>query len=443
MFNDFLNLNYWKTKNKLRTLREVVNRISMPQLDDKLNNLVVSINSINALIDKINDNKDEDDTTRHQPPDINVPPGDWTTCPPLPDLIVKSISSSTHDKYIDFAITVENHDWGRIEQTASIKPCKLRVRTTTDYSVLLDVPPLALGETVTLHQQYSFDPDATEEIEKTIYASVDINLEVDEVFNNNNNLSKSFTVKEPYIAPPGKAYLIFHMHNPEGKEIGSILQKSKSAWWRAINNSGMHLIEPTQGMDFDYFIPTSEATHAIPIEVVVEPGGETWTFEAKFNGMTLYQTVDIVAGDVKEIFFVFPRIEPGFLFTVSGGTPPNTYYVDETTFSAYWSSTFGKYYTLVSPIPSSSIITRWYGQGLLSAYYPSLYISTDYITLQNITQGRSFGEAGEFIIGLNVTPNSYVGGLLAEPFPVGNHSYTGTAEWHITSTPYDLDETAV
>jgi len=276
MFEDFLNLNYWKTPNKLAKIRKLLNRIGkqqLPTLDFDLGEFDSEIKKINDRLDRMNPLiqnlpqvlKEREETEEEEPTEL------------LPDLIVDEIIPIEEDHYIDFDIVVKN------QGTADSIACKLNVviPSNEESNVELDVPALTVGSSTTLHHQYSFDPSSPLPKEsKTIMTTVDATNIVTESNETNNTRSIQFDVL------PQKAGLIVHIHNPEGKEIGSI-----------VGSSDISLSHGT--------IPIDESTHGVP--TILSPGD--YTITANFNGIELEKDLTIKADICYEIFFTFERIE--------------------------------------------------------------------------------------------------------------------------------------
>ena len=276
MFEDFLNLNYWKTNNKLRKIRELLNRIDAPSIERALPKINNSLYSANTIIEGLSYGVYRKNLEEEEEVETN-----------LPDLTIKNIITTDYGHYVDFAITVQNI--GKEVAGANI----LNVVIPDVSNVDLDVPSLEINETVVLYHQYSFDSNGTEK-QKIIIASADSKNSVEESNERNNSKIGQATVKNilspetgawsQYIPPVGKAYIITHLHNPEGKEIGSI--------------SGVSGVTVSPGI-----IATNKATHGIP--TVVVPGYHN--IIATFNGITLNQEINIENGQTIEIFFIFPR----------------------------------------------------------------------------------------------------------------------------------------
>jgi len=315
MFEDFLNLNYWQTENKLAKIREMINRIGaetlpgtefildeMKSIDERLDRIDLTIQNLPSYLRTKREVEEGE-----EPEEL------------LPDLIVDEIKSETRDHYIDFEITVKNQ--GKAESGA----CKLNVAipSNEDSNVELDVPILGIGDSTILHHQYSFDKDSVEPLEtKTLLTTVDSTNVIVESNETNNTRSIQFESLPQPTPPAGSSYIIVHIHNPEGKEIGSI-----------VGSSDISLSHGT--------IPIDENTHGVP--TVLTPG--VYNIQVEFNGMSL-ETGDITIEPDKcyEIFFTFERIKQELIFEVNdefrhnGGfylhTPPltpsdNNLYIDE------------------------------------------------------------------------------------------------------------------
>jgi hypothetical protein len=145
MFEDFLNLNYWKTKNKIRKIRDIINRMDVPSIDLSLKNIESSLNLLNKSVSQLPQYIDDHQV---EPP---TPPTD------LPDLIIDSIVPTDMGHYWDFAITVKNI--GDAIAGASL----LNAVIPEVSNVNLSIPSLAINASATVHIQVSYDPDSTEE----------------------------------------------------------------------------------------------------------------------------------------------------------------------------------------------------------------------------------------------------------------------------------------
>jgi len=111
-----------------------------------------------------------------------------------------------------------------------------------------------------------------------------------ELNESNNNLIKRFTLKEPRLTPY-TSHIIIHAHNPEGKEIGGI--------------AGFENLVLVYANSI--LVGHADGTSAI----IVTPGH--YLIEAKFNGMTKSQEVDLVGTDTEIVLtFTFPRVEVKF-----------------------------------------------------------------------------------------------------------------------------------
>jgi len=482
MFEDFKNLNYWKTPNKLRTFRELINRIDLPKMEEDLSNLLNLLDKLDYVIEENNERE------KYPPPDYPTqppyppqvpppqrPPGPTPPSELLPDLVVSSITTEDHTHYIDILIDVQN------QGSAIAGSNALNVVIPGHSNINLAVPTLAVGASTTLHHQYAIDPTKPETT-KTVIATADASNSVTESNETNNTTSTTFIAKEQ---PAG---LIVHIHNPEGFEIGSIVDISD--------------ITLSHGI-----IATNEATHGQP--TVLSPGN--YTITATFNGMTLQQDISISAGQTEEIFFIFTRIDQAWgiadnqLTTIAGSFSGShfdeaedkdllrNYVICSITRSAYgygvgsynisaeydissgsitlttkinisgigqgvgtwgivlagpaiqgWEAPFGGFATYTT-------FTSWYCQGITSGSYPTIYVRS--VEAPGFPYTLFSGSYTK--IPVNYTYNSIgVGGgiLLKDLITISgltNYSYnneqelTGSLNSKISSVPYNLQGTAV
>jgi len=283
MFEDFLNLTYLQIQHKLRKIRELINRISDVNLPNLFESLLKSVNRIDIAIQDIPEWLEDRRSRREKP----IPPEEN-----LPDLIIQSITPINFTNYVDFEIVVKN------KGIASAGASTLAVIMPNIFNRNIPIPSLEANETFTVFTQYSFDPNKPDET-KTVLAQADVFNVIEESDKTNNTLAIEVDVKGKYTPPAGKAYLIVHMHNPEGKEINSITEAliggQGTAYWK------------TSGMPG--FIATGKnlTTHGIPVEID-NPGVETQkTVECIFNGITLTQDITLSQGETKQIEFIFER----------------------------------------------------------------------------------------------------------------------------------------
>lgn len=325
MFEDFLNLNYDKTPNKLRTIRELINRIDLTKMESYLLDLLSLLQRMDFII------QEDDEQLKYSPPEYRPPPPgdeDYPPKPPyppkvppdqqpgptpptpelLPDLVVKNITTQTYSNYVNIIIQVKNK--GEIEAEANT----LNIVIPGHSNVNLSVSSLEPNESTLLFHQYAFDPSKPE-TNKTIIATVDALHTIKESNETNNTKSVTFKTRESYVPSSGKGYLILHMHNPEGKEIGSILGG------QTIMSAG---ISPSES-DLTSYIAINEATHAQPIEIDVG----THTIIGIVNGIRMEQTITIAEGETIEIFFIFPRTTQTLTFDYDNSFEyTNNIYVD-------------------------------------------------------------------------------------------------------------------
>jgi len=281
MFNDFLNLNYWKTNNKLAKIRELINRIDMQSILDEMDAITLRIYSIDPVIEQLPPNPER------QPPDEPKPTPPSPEPELLPDLVINSITSTEHTNYIDFEITVKNIG------KASSSACSLEAYI--DSSVLLVIPALEIGQSAIVNHQYSFDPSSTETVNRTLLVDVDPNNTIEESNEGNNNKSYTFESKGAYVIGGGNGGIIVHVHNGEGKEINSILFPLGTDFAQVYSTPSL-----------SFTVPMNEATHGI----VSPASAGQYTVSATFNNITIEKEITVESGKVNEVFFVFNnRIE--------------------------------------------------------------------------------------------------------------------------------------
>lgn len=316
MFEDFLKLSYWKETHKLRKLREMINRIDVPSLDNKLTdinlvltNLTTTVNAIEKKIDEI-------------PEELEPEPTD------LPDLIVESIDAVDKGHYWDFAITVKNIG------NATAPASTLNAVIPDVSNVNLSIPTLIVGASATVHTQVSYDPDSEEEQYRTIIATADATNSIPETTDFNNTKQIQILLKGQQAPPLGKAGLIVHIHNPEGNEIGGLMypftlnQLLPEVWIDGHYLTLGAYLESQHG-NMDAFTPSGG----------FEPGIKS--IGVRFNGIILPPiNINLEADTTTELIFVIPRIEYTFNFnynldfSFSGSLtsvdtiPPTLHYAD-------------------------------------------------------------------------------------------------------------------
>ena len=494
ILKDFLNLSYDKAKFKIRTIRELINRISssgLQQILNLLNRLIAKVDRLDEVVQELE--RQWGDIERNWEPPVIILN--------KPDLVVSSIQTTTLTNYVNFDITVLNQGYDVAGAS------KLEVVIHDHSTVVLDVPELGvLGEAVLVHQ-YAFDTTSGA-TQKTITATADSTKVVQEQNEFNNTKSVTFSAKQPY----NTTGLIIHMHNPEGNEIGSVLG-SRDGFSVYATKVGEGSISLTDGVAID------EATHAIQIPWVGVVGN--WTIHAYFNGIYLTQNVAIVANITEEIFFVFPRDEILLEYSFSGnlnyskdhtfiGSPVPGYYYTESDYGifeavgsvlvqlnvfsptgfnfnhlhkgTYLISNTGFNYdvkysyafdfpiyiqnlhiltrltnpswtTLTNPIPISTSFNNWYCQKISSGSYPAIYIknSVDFsgISLIALTEGygiqtiptnKIFNEA---IADANYDMNVENSGAGIYSSNTEEKTGGGVIDTKMSSVPYDMLETAV
>ena len=306
MFNDFKNLSYKNSKQKLSKLKDIFDRLNLSSLEERLTNLSNGKNTLENQISalKIPPQPGEpgDPGNPGEPGDPGNPgePGDPRNPPPppppssnLPDLTIISINTSLQTNYINFEITIQN-----IGITASTATTLTElIPELLSNSVI--VPSLAPGETFTTNVQYSFDPSGTPET-KTILAEVNPSRSLIESSYSNNSDSATVEVKSNYV-PDGNTYYILHAHIPEGKEVGSVKFRNSNGTPGYYSYPGYYSIDnPNPQMMYTSYLI---GTHGI--RNIISSG--LHTFRCQYNNITLTQVVNCLPNTTTTIIFTFPR----------------------------------------------------------------------------------------------------------------------------------------
>jgi hypothetical protein len=108
------------------------------------------------------------------------------------------------------------------------------------------------------------------------------------------------------------AYVVIHVHNPEGVEINTI------------QGLGPHSVHVYCRDDpyFNGYAAYDQATHGLPFSI--SPGNHT--IGVYFNGMTIEKNISITAGETIPLFFTFQRTE----------IPPNRFFSGGTLYEWEW-----------------------------------------------------------------------------------------------------------
>jgi len=109
---------------------------------------------------------------------------------------------------------------------------------------------------------------------------------------------KEFWVK---VSLTGAANIIVHCHNPEGKEIGSILGQYSVVIFDGENTIGYGASNIT---DHEKSLTLKNGIH---------------TIKAEFNGIVKEQNINLIAGETKDIIFIFNRTEFNILSKIIEG----------------------------------------------------------------------------------------------------------------------------
>jgi hypothetical protein len=162
--------------------------------------------------------------------------------------------------------------------------------------IISPIPPIEPGEERVIHTTWYYDPNK-DPVVFNLEAIADYYSGIEELREDNNNLIKEFTMKEPQLL----AYIIVHCHNPEDKEINSI---DNVGWYNAtIYNDDVVIGYGTHNAE----------THNVPISIL----SGHHTIKVVFNGITLTQIIDIDSGSTQILTFTFTRVTAPNLFGAS------------------------------------------------------------------------------------------------------------------------------
>ena len=282
MFNDFKNLNFSTTKQKIRKLKELFDRLRLNDFEERLKRLTLSINHVDKKI-------------------IDVPPPPPPPPPPttLPDLAITSLIPTVGSNSVSFEITITNNGLG----TSSGTMLNGNLYGQTLHSV--PVPSLEPSGQFTTNIEFTFDSEG-ESVIRTFFAEVNPSHNFIEVDYGNNTASTVVTIKEAFIPDPEKAYLIVHAHNPEGKEINGLLTH--------INYDDAYIY--MDGNPYTY-APVNISQHGQRHDATNYVG--THTFTLRFNGMESEgQIVNIQLGTTQELVFTIPRTDAPLNYNWAG-----------------------------------------------------------------------------------------------------------------------------
>lgn len=311
MFEDFLEKNYNKESNKIREVRNLINRIGASNLEEKVLTLEDKINRLHASIE--DSEKLSIDRREEREGEI--------VAPSLPDLIVSEIKTTSYTNFINLEITVKNQ--GSKLAGAS----DLSINITGQNIVNYPTPALNPEQSHTINHQYSIDP-LGDEANITIAATADGTNKVLEQNENNNTLSQ--TVK---TRPFQRGGIICHMHNPEGKEISNVLflhgNTDDDRLWLFGLAGAVYIFYPDSPVvQAIYYIggpsTTDPGIHGVPLfwGTFQAPGipsnfSGNLRVVAFFNGMVFDEEHYFEEDKVKELIFVFPRTEHKVSFSHS------------------------------------------------------------------------------------------------------------------------------
>jgi hypothetical protein len=309
MFNDFKNLSFDVTKHTIQKLKDIFDRLNLSDLERRyinLNNKLISLDNQTKSLSEY--------TNEHYPPPPPPPP------PPtefLPDLAIINIVPTTYTNYVNFEIEIQNVG---IAISPSTTLSENLIGGGLSNSVA--VPSLAPGGSFTTNVQYSFDPSGATET-KTFSAEVNPSHSFNEVSFGNNGMMIPVQVKTAYSDPYDPydpdgiyhTYIIFHAHNSEGKEVGSV-------------GGGRALFNYTNGAKAS---PTFFNQHATRQNVI--PG--TYSCTATWNGMVVnLGLITFNPYSTTSIIVTFPRtqINSSSLYPsiINVGGKTSSYYTEGT-----------------------------------------------------------------------------------------------------------------
>jgi len=160
--------------------------------------------------------------------------------------------------------------------------------------IISPIPPIEPGEERVIHTTWYYDPNK-DPVVFNLEAIADYYSGIEELREDNNNLIKKFTNREPLTDI--LAHIVVHAHNPEGYEIGGIENFENSV---------------------EVFDGESLLGHADGVtELLVTPGHRT--IKAVFNGIEITQEAYIVASEVAMVLtFEFTRTEFDFVTYMNG-----------------------------------------------------------------------------------------------------------------------------
>jgi hypothetical protein len=293
MFGDFKNLSYLVTKNKFRKLKDIFDRLGLSSLEERINRLSSIINSLDTQVQAF---EDRIITQGHGPLTPPPPPGPPPVVPTnIPDLAIISLTPSVYTNYVNFKIVIQNIGLVNSSST-TLSELIPGLFNNSD-----SIPSLIPNETIERNIQIPFDPSGTL---KNITFLSEVLPVLNETNTSNNSASTTTTIKTDYL-PDGNTYVIVHLHNPEGKEIGSL--------------TGTTLLIGYESGSLNPAV--SIGTHNIRQLI---PSG-THLFTAYFNGINLSQSVNCPANQTTIITFIFPRTIADINFSIDDTiTYPNT-----------------------------------------------------------------------------------------------------------------------
>ena len=229
-----------------------------------------------------------------------------------PDLAIVDVVSNIQTNLVNFQVTVMNVGDEKAPSTSVVGPFGACY-----------VDALDIGESITVNFQYPFDPNGTS-------TNIDVPFYVTPVpneINLSNNSADAFArIKNPYNFNDGDARIIVHCHNPEGLELGGIVNDS---FWNLGLPITVILTYPSSTI---VSAPTMRNEHGVPQTV---PVGSNVYATAIFNGIShTIGPFELSANSVTTISFVFPRllshlswdVNDGYSAGTPGGVIQSTYF---------------------------------------------------------------------------------------------------------------------
>lgn len=147
--------------------------------------------------------------------------------------------------------------------------------------------------------------------------------DLNERLNHLSNLVDSLDTKIQNFVPIENSFVIFHVHNPEGKELNALINKIPN---RMIDNV-LISIPPIQIYSDGIFIAYG-ASDITNHEKKYSISAGLHTFQTSFNNITLTQTINCPKGQTTNVMFNFTRIDANFNFSFSENLSDYPSYLD-------------------------------------------------------------------------------------------------------------------